>query len=254
MGKYNSSEYRIKPLMKQIENNSQNFERFIDLLGINTLSKPIEYRYADNESGNTEKALKPTKAHLLGLIKYLYIGRKSVGSFSVSGDNRIGLLNGEPEKYYLAKSEILKNYSSLPPKAWYVFEGHTYPDIFIEGEDYIIICEGKWTEPHITTETSFLKAENGAYRNQMVRHIQGALNYNENKEVYAFYIVDENCSYIDDLTLGAFAEQVEKETISLGYNEKIDVISSYCGVITWQDIERVIAVKFMTKDEIDAIK
>ncbi len=251
MGKYNSSERRIKPLMNAIEDNPQNFEKFLSVIGLSGLGTPKEYCYADNQSGKKEKALKPTKNHLLGLIEYLF--DKKADNYHVSGKNRVDLLNGEEEAKKSAISEIEKNYEELPGKAWYIFEGHTYPDLYIEGDDYIIVCEGKWTESHITTETTYLKADNGEYRNQMVRHIQGALNQNKNKKIYAFYIVDENCGYLDQLTKEAFEKQVDKETISLGYNEKNDVISSYCGYTTWQELAKVIDVKFLTKDEIDKL-
>jgi len=252
MGKYNSSEYRVKPLMRHLEKNPQDIKKLIDFLtcGFDDLGDPIEYRYADIENGKTEKGLKPTKSHLLGLVNYL--SGKGAEKYSVSDDNRMKLLNADTVTRELAKSEIRKNYESLPSRAWYIFEGYTYPDIFIEGDDYIIICEGKWTEPDITTETTYLKNAYGEYRNQMIRHIQGALNYNENKKVYAFYIVDENCSYIDSLTLNSFADHIENETITLGYNEKIEVLSSYCGCLFWQKIEGALGIKFLSKEEIDA--
>ncbi|MBQ2963528.1 MAG: hypothetical protein IJE14_02610 [Clostridia bacterium] len=251
MGKYNSSERRIKPLMNAIEDDPQNFEKFLSVIRITGLGVPKEYAYADDQSGKKEKALKPTKNHLLGLIEYLF--GKQADNYSVSGKNREDLLNGVEAAKKSAISEIEKNYENLPAKAWYIFEGHTYPDLYIEGDDYIIICEGKWTEPHITTETTYLKTAKGEYRNQMVRHIQGALNSAGNKKVYAFYIVDENCGYTKDLEKDSFAEQVEKETISLSYSEKMDVISSYCGYTTWQKLAAVIDVKFLTKDEIDKL-
>lgn len=249
MGKYNSSTYRIKPLMKRIENNMKNFEKFTEIVNIGILSNPTEYCYADAETGKTEKALKPTKTHLSGLVKYLF--GKGADNYSISGKNRIEMFNGNSEKRDLAITEIENNYNSLPQKAWYIFEGYTYPDLYIEGKDYIIICEGKWTESHITTETTYLKNANDEYRNQMVRHIQGALNSAKDKKVIAFYIVDENCGYLDDLSKEAFAKQIEKETISLSYSEKYDVISSYYGYITWQNISEVLGIKFKSKEEID---
>lgn len=251
MGKYNSSERRIKPLMNAIEDDPQNFEKFLSVIRITGLGVPKEYAYADDQSGKKEKALKPTKNHLLGLVKYLF--GKQADNYSVIGKDRVDLLNGLEAAKKSAISEIEKNYENLPAKAWYIFEGHTYPDLYIEGDDYIIICEGKWTESHITTETTYLKTAKGEYRNQMVRHIQGALNSAGNKKVYAFYIVDENCGYTKDLEKDSFAEQVEKETISLSYSEKMDVISSYCGYTTWQKLAAVIDVKFLTKDEIDKL-
>ena len=249
MGIYNSSEHRVKPLMQKIESEPKNFEKLINIIGLTDFGHPKIFRYANGKI-NTEKALKPTKDHLLGLIKYLF--GKGAKNYPVNGDNRIELLDGVVEKRDLALSEVERNYDSLPLKAWYIFEGYTYPDLYIEGDDYIIICEGKWTEPHITTETTYLKTAKGAYRNQMVRHIQGALNSAGNKKVYAFYIVDKNSGYTKDLEKDSFAEHVEKETISLSYSEKMDVISSYYGYTTWQDIEQIIDVHFKTKAEIDA--
>lgn len=128
-------------------------------------------------------------------------------------------------------------------------EGFTNPDIFIEGDDYVIVCEGKWTEPHITTKTTNLAADN-EYRNQMVRHIQGALNYT-NKKVYAFYIVDKNCGYEADLSTDAFAAQPEQETIKIPEYEKAQIIDAFCGYTARQDIKNLIPfVDFKSKEEI----
>lgn len=95
---------------------------------------------------------------------------------------------GSAEKRTAARTkaimELEAKYDTLNPadRMWYLFEGFTNPDIFIEGDDYVIVCEGKWTEPHITTTTKYLSSK-GEYRNQMIRHIQGALNYT-NKKVF----------------------------------------------------------------------
>ena len=130
---------------------------------------------------------------------------------STNGD-RMELYGGSEPKTKEALKLIDQVYDKdTLPKAWYIFEGPTNPDIFIECDEYVIVCEGKWTEPHITTKTTHLNQENEK-RNQMIRHIQGALNYT-NKEVIAFYIVDENCNYKNDLTREAFESQMNQETI-----------------------------------------
>lgn len=85
----------------------------------------------------------------------------------------------------MALSEIEKNYDNLPSRAWCIFEGYSYPDLYIEGKDYIVICEGKWTEPHITTETTYLNDKNGGCRNQTWQDIGGAfgINFKSKEEI-----------------------------------------------------------------------
>ena len=150
-----------------------------------------------------------------------------------------------------AQSLLETNYSNNPlPRAWYIFEGCTNPDIYIEGDDYVIICEGKWTEPHITTKTSHL-CDEYEHRSQMIRHIQGALN-STNKKVYAFYIVDADCGYTNDLTLDALKKQLKDETIKPDNIEQI--IGAFYGYVTWQQIEKAIpTIRFHSKNDIDAI-
>ena len=142
-------------------------------------------------------------------------------------------------------------YDSLSPsdRHWFLFEGFTHPDIFIEGEDYVIVCEGKWTEPNVTTKTTHLSAD-GESRNQMVRHIQGALNYSD-KKVYGFYIVDESCNYKNELTEDCFKKQLERETVRIPDSEKEKILDSFYGYTTWQEIEKQIKdVSFKRKEDI----
>ena len=66
MGKYDSSKYRITPLLELISSSSQHFEKFTNALGIHGLALPYCFYY-----GKNEKQLKPTKEHLSRLIDYI---------------------------------------------------------------------------------------------------------------------------------------------------------------------------------------
>lgn len=259
MGKYNSSKYRVVPLIEVVKGNQQNFDIFLSKVhsskGIPALVCPME-----NECyycGDNEKQLKPTKKHLIGLVEYL--AENGLLKSDIVSEKRGDLFgkNGK-EKQQQAKIEALQRIDEMYDncvllKEWYIFEGNTNPDIFIEGDDYIIICEGKWTEPHITTKTTHLNADD-EYRNQMVRHIQGALN-STNKKVYAFYIVDADCGYLHDLTEEAFVQQLECETIELSSQEKEIIKQAFYGYATWQELEDSIkGLKFLTKSEIDVLR
>ena len=254
MGRYNSSVYRVRPLMQVVEKDITAFHKLLSLVGIAPLGIPNIYLY-DGE-GCTEKQLKPSKRHLAALISYM--AEKDHTGVSVANTRRRQLFFPDPSMpnsraaaCRAALAELEKSYDALAStnRAWYVFEGFTNPDIFIEGDDYVIVCEGKWTESHITTKTTNLAADN-EYRNQMVRHIQGALNATK-KKVYAFYIVDAECGYTTDLTKAALAQQLDMETIKIPAAEKAQIMEAFCGYTTWQDIPKVIPnVDFKKKEEI----
>ncbi|MBQ9121347.1 MAG: hypothetical protein IJY12_03160 [Clostridia bacterium] len=251
MGKYNSSIYRVRPLMEYLENDYDAFLSVLSLVGIDSLGKPITYRY-DGVSC-TEMQLKPTKRHLLALIDLM--ATKQHGKVSIKGRDRLDLFFGEPDvrqaAYKKARAELEAKYDTLTAqdRPWYTFEGYTNPDIFVEGDDYVIVCEGKWKEPHITTTTTYLSSA-GEYRNQMIRHIQGALNYT-NKKVYAFYIVDAECGYTEDLTKESFVRQLELETIRPDDMEKKKLSNAFYGYTTWQAIqEKLPQIVFRSKNDI----
>lgn len=254
MGKFNSSIHRVRPLMDVIKNDFQAYKSFLELIHIEGAGIPQSYWYDGSDC--KEKQLKPSKQHLIKLIEYF--SEKDFGNIEIKNKKRKQLCCSDPknansriEAKMEAIEELEKSYDSMKAsgKLWYVFEGFTNPDIFIEGEDYVIVCEGKWTEPHITTHTTNLKSKE-EYRNQMIRHIQGALNYTD-KKVYAFYIVDEDCGYLDQLNKEMFMEHISRETIKIEESEKEKILNAYKGYVTWQKIETVFTnIKFKTKEEI----
>ena len=84
----------------------------------------------------------------------------------------------------------------------------------------------------------------------MIRHIQGALNYT-NKNVYAFYIVDAECGYTEDLNKESFDRQLELETIQPEGIEKGKISNSFYGYTTWQAIqEKLPQIVFQSKNDI----
>ena len=253
MGKYDSSIYRVRPLMKIVENDHCAFLKFISLVSIPSLDPPNTYAY-DGEHC-VEKLLKPSKRHLSALIAYMASKNHSAPT---KNEKRNALFfpnpknpNQRAEACLEALAALEEDYRTLSPNSrqWYLFEGFTHPDIFIEGDDYIIICEGKWTESNITTTTTHLSSD-GEFRNQMIRHIQGALNLGS-KKVYAFYIVDEDCGYESQLTKESLATQLEMETIKIPSSEKAAILNAFYGYTTWQKIKNAIScVDFKEKEEI----
>lgn len=248
MGKYNSSTYRITPLIEYIKDDLDKINMLLSCFGVSVKRVPFDYFYGENE-----KLIKPSKQHLINIVDYLYKSNDLI--LPTMTKDRTALLSGDPVTREQKRSEAIRlineKYNKLTDgsRYWYIFEGFTHPDLFIEGEDYILIGEGKWTEDSITTHT-----DNLPQRNQMVRHIQAALNYSE-KRIYAFYLVDANCGYLNDLTKEALAKQIDDETIAISSTDKEMILKSFVGFITWQGIQKMFPnILFLTKEEINSQK
>lgn len=248
MGKYNSSTYRVKPFVENVENDLNKINKFLSWFNIKVNSLPTCYLYGDNE-----KLLKPSKKHLLKIIEY-FSKTKGLTVPTMNEDRKAFLLGSSEERKH-KKEEAIRfiegNYDKITSRSaeWCIFEGYTHPDLFIEADDYVLIGEGKWTESHITTSTTNLPK-----RNQMIRHIQAAINCFK-KKIYAFYLVDKESGYLNDLTIDAFKSQLKEETIELDEIEQIQMANCFVGYITWQDINLLFPeITFLSKKEIDALK
>ena len=68
MGKFDSSVYRVRPLMEQIEKDQNPFAALLSLVEIAPLGAPRLCRY--DGANCKEKQLKPTKKHLLPQIVF----------------------------------------------------------------------------------------------------------------------------------------------------------------------------------------
>ena len=255
MGRFNSSTYRVTPLAEEIKANPKSFQEFLNIVN-NLADANLNFPCPSDAEcfcyGDHEKKLKPPKEHLIAIVKE-QISAKKIKIPDKISEKRLELFGfrGEEKREKAIKTAlnlIEKNYDSGRSRAWYIFEGESCPDLYIESEDSVILCEGKWTEGNITQKTTYL--EN---RNQMVRHIQGALNYlklkGAKKKLYAFYIVDKKCTYTSELETEKFKEHLAKESIAP--ENPCEIIDSYYGFTTWEGIaEKIKAIPFKSKKEI----
>lgn len=208
MGKYDSSKYRVRPLMRFIGKDSAKLEKLLRMVECDNIPSMPNIRVdsifeaAFSDEDKKEKQLKPLPQHL------------------------------DAMKELNRQEKLLKT----PPKTSKL-EGNTHPDIFVETDKYIIVIEAKWTEKTTTTKTTYLKN-----RDQLIRHIEGAINYSPQKEVLAFYIVDEDDflknSQINrtKLSFNGFISTLQSETVQkTNLFERIK--SAYKGYTTWQKLE-----------------
>jgi hypothetical protein len=84
-------------------------------------------------------------------------------------------------------AEALKNLRERrsSSRAWYVLEGPTQPDVFLDTAEAVVVIEGKRTEPGPTTYTAWMRM-----RHQMLRHLDAAWEHRQGRRVYGLYIVE----------------------------------------------------------------
>lgn len=225
MGKNNSSEKKLKPLIEKIKKElTYNIHILLKELDINEDLGCFNENMLFYVGGfDGEKGLMPPLKHLLWLA---------------DNNERIGIEEKKAAKDFV-KHRYLNN---KLPRHKYILEGRSYPDLYLENDKFIILSECKWTEPSITTKTKHCNP-----RDQMVRHIDCAhANNKEGKEIIAFYIVDEE--FVKRKTNNEILEnklkskEYYKESCKYLENEEeiIKRLSSYIGYLTWQQINELV--------------
>ena len=133
-----------------------------------------------------------------------------------------------------ARECLLKNPS-------YKFEGGTHPDVYIKTTTLTVVIEAKWTEPRITSHTTWRKE---GERDQLIRHMDALLPFEpskSNEKVYGLFLIDECGKISQDVLKKLFASEwyFSQSLPHRVYNGSVkDVMSGFCGVYTWQSIKR----------------
>ena len=128
----------------------------------------------------------------------------------------------------------------LRSKVWYVLEGQTQPDAYLETDECIVVVEGKRTEPEPTTHTMAMSG-----RHQMLRHLDCAWQTRGEKSVWGLFAVSggagpDDVSVPDEWTKAATATVGSAALASsLPHRsdaERFAIASCFLGVTTWQAI------------------
>lgn len=248
---YNSSKTRVAPAFSKIMKNPGPFFELLSHecnIDCSPSTKIRTIMFAGKSSKEPcEKQLPPRPEYLKELLmnfsQNTYLS-KLKGNTDATSLRRLALANKKTCATELNKALELIDKLDLgkSPNAWYVLEGSTKPDVFIETDTFILVVEGKRTEhgPEIGTTWD-------PKRHQMIRHIEGALQYaschsaNNPKSVYAIYIVEE--SSLDKYNWNMYAAQDNKPYIdSLPHLYKkspekfSEVKKAFKGTLTWQQL------------------
>ena len=180
-----------------------------------------------------EKRLDPPRA----LLEYLVRELPKDPELSSTVPDRDKLLAGDEEA--LARAIDALSGKTVPPRAWYVFEGRTSVDAYIRTSRYVVLVEGKRTEPGPTTHTSWMDT-----RHQVLRNIDAAWDGRDEREVVAFFAVegdDPDPTSVPEHWKQAANETVSKEALagSLPHRSEDvwrEMAHAFRGAVTWQAI------------------
>jgi hypothetical protein len=126
------------------------------------------------------------------------------------------------------------------PGVWYVLEGKSAPDVFIETTNALIVVEGKRTERKATSSTTWMPK-----RSQMLRHMDAAWEIRGAKRVLGLMIVegdgDADAISVSPHWANQAKVQVLEQTLrdSLphrSFEERRQIAAGFLGVTTWQRV------------------
>ncbi len=239
---YDSTKTRVIPLMKEINGSIDKLNDLFSLLNTQRI-KMID----PNEEiqppffGEYEKKLCP-KEELLEWYVYNYNKLKKVKCYGSKNkktqEKRKLLFEGSKEKIEEAIRLIRNN--PMATNGWYIFEGYSHPDIYIETSNSIYIGEAKRTESKLTTSTQWLSP-----RDQLIRHVDSVID--SVKKVYCFLLIDEKKEFKYKLKRYETDYNYYEKSLPhrAGRRDEIEkIMSSYCGYTTWQKIEEKFCITF----------
>lgn len=232
-GQYDSSKTRVGPVFDRL---AKTVEDWLPKL----LQLP-EYGAEDSESFENldlsiiEKAWEPCEKKLPpppALLSWLV---ENPQEWNTAPDKlkRELLAKGDPETVKEALHKISVSYSG---RDWYILEGQSSPDVYIDTKDALIVIEGKRTESGPTTSTKWM-----SHRHQMWRHIDGAWEIRGRRKVFGFFIVESEDGSVPakwkDTAEETLSESVMKGSFPHRSAEEIKRIRKcFIGVTTWQKV------------------
>jgi hypothetical protein len=126
------------------------------------------------------------------------------------------------------------------PRAWYVLEEPSQPDVFLDTADCVVVIEGKRSEPDLATSTAWMPV-----RHQMLRHLDAAWEYRQGRRIYGLFIVEkeegvaslEPSSTWHQAVEATISEEVLKGSLPhRSPDERTQIAGALLGVTTWQAV------------------
>lgn len=251
MGKRNSSLTRVLPVFQNLYTNEPSGKTWLPTLlqamqGGSAFPDVLQGNLGDIEKiafGNNEQKLAaPRKllAWLLAEVDPVWGAKTLDRNRSLSRQTREwreALLNRNTEilKRALDKLEA----ADLFKPAWYILEGPSQPDLFIQTERLILVIEGKRTEWGPTNSTEYMPV-----RPQILRHLDAAWEIRGERQVLGGFIIEgekESPFQVPETWKRACQDTPRNETLEAALphrslTEKQALGKSFLGAVTWQNL------------------
>jgi hypothetical protein len=248
VGKFDSSKTRVAPV----------FDALLDLdsSGAGWLPPLLRLPRADGESGcecrvddakierhawhgnPRERRLDPPVSVLAFLLRTLFGSRRTSDI-----PKRQALFDGD--SIVLAEGFQLLEERGYVRRAWWIFEGQTSVDAYLETDRALVLIEGKRTERGDTSYTTYMPG-----RNQMLRNIDAAWDIRGEKCIAAFYIVEGRPP--DPTAVPERWKQIARNTICpdtlaaalphRSEEQRAAMARAFCGVTTWHAVVKAVGL------------
>jgi hypothetical protein len=241
-GKFDSSKTRVTPVFKKISERGDGWVySLLKLVNAEAAATATELDLSSSKAyfGEHEHALDPPVSLLSWLVRN--------PTPAVLSQKEIAERTGLAQRDSVTVQEALRLLrASATSSGWYILEGQTYPDVFIETPDALVVVEGKRTEAGPTTHTKFMEG-----RHQIWRHIDAAWEIRGRRRVFGFFAVEGIESTGDIPENWREAVNYARSTSALetsfphrSIEERSAIARCLLGVTTWQLICREFGIPF----------
>jgi hypothetical protein len=236
---YDSSKTRASPLLDLASRKAGWVKAVVEMAegGVRSTSRALaDPKRADCYWSPRERALHPPLALLEWLIKNLEAPSGGRWGPESAAARRKLLAARDRETIEAALQELRRRSKG---RGWHILEGASYPDGLVEGEDYVLVAEGKRTETRATATTTWLRR-----RHQLLRHMDAAWELRNGRVVVGLLIVEGPTdgsvpSKWRDYSREVVARSAMESSLPhRSADEQRQIVSGYAGVLTWQRLAK----------------
>lgn len=192
MGRFDSSKTRVVPVfdhLLQSDSSGTSWLTTLLHLGSRVNSAVIPNHpgelVADHPAywGRNERPLQPPQKLLEWLVQH--VSEEAVARSGDKGETlgkREALAHRDPA---ILKAALARLRAGERGRQWFVLEGESFPDAFVETDTLVLVVEGKRTERSTTTKTKWM-----GKRSQLIRHMDAAWQIAVGRAVLGLLLVE----------------------------------------------------------------
>ena len=191
MGSLDSTETRVTPVFDRLLHCDPTGSVWLDrLIRLGSRASEIDLPSSAGELkpchpptwGENERSLSPPLGLLEWLVRHVKEKDVKANTSEETRQKRLALAHGDPD---VLQEALTRLRAGERGKAWFVLEGPSRPDAFLETDSLVVVLEGKRTEQSTTRKTTFMKK-----RDQLIRHMDAAWEVADGRRVLGLLLVE----------------------------------------------------------------